>query len=68
MEAIINKKDEVICKINEEIQYIKTKLSSVERFGAYNDLANKGRGLINASNENPNNSKNKDPSQENYLI
>ena len=56
MEAIINKKDEVICKLNEEIQYIKTKLSSLERGEAQNDLANKGRGLINASNEIPNNS------------
>ena len=47
MEAIINKKDEVICKLNEEIQYIKTKLSSLERGEAQNDLANRGRGLIN---------------------
>ena len=44
MEAIINKKDEVICKLNEEIQYIKTKLLSLERGGAQNDLATKGRG------------------------
>ena len=65
METIINKKDEVICKLNEEIQYIKTKLLSLERGGAQNDLATKGRGLINASNEIPNNSKNKDPSQDN---
>ena len=70
MEAIINKKDEVICKLNEEIQYIKTKLSSLERGEAQNDLANKGRGLINASNEIPNNSnsKNKDPSQDNNIF
>ncbi|CAB4019614.1 Hypothetical predicted protein, partial [Paramuricea clavata] len=68
IEAIINKKDEVICKLNEEIQYIKTKLLSLERGGAQNDLANKGRGLINASNEIPNNSKNKDPSQNNNVF
>ena len=70
MEAIINKKDEVICKLNEEIQYIKTKLSSLERGEAQNDLANKGRGLINASNEIPNNSnsKNKEPSQDNNIF
>jgi hypothetical protein len=47
MEAIINKKDEVICKLNEEIQYIQTKLLSLERVGTQNNLANKGRGLIN---------------------
>jgi hypothetical protein len=68
MEAIINKKDEVICKLSEEIQYIKTKWSSLERGEAQNDLANKGRGLINASNEIPNNSKNKDLSQDNNLF
>ena len=58
-------KDEVICKLNEEIQHIKTMLLSFERDEAHNDLAKKGRGL---TNEFPNNPKNKDSSLDIIIV